>query len=460
MSRSRRPEPSSSGSPDARPGDADGPGPVPPAPGTSPSPARAGSQVVALVALLRRNADFRRLFAAAVVSFLGDWFALVAVSGLVEDVTGNQGSTALVYAAQVLPAFLFSPLAGVAADRFDRKRVMVSANLVLLVPSLALLAAGHWSNAWLAIACVGAISALAAFVQPVVNAVVPNVVDAADLSLAQASIGSVWGSMLFVGAALGGLVTAVFGRQASFLVDAGTFLLAAVLIWRIRRPFSRGRVVASASVLAHLGEVWDFIRPRKVTKAFMLTKASVGVGNGVVGLLPVFALDRFGAGDAGIGILLAARGLGSLVGPYLGRAVHRDDGRRIVVVTGLSIVMFGTVYLLLPGTGSLWVAAAVVAVAHVGGGNQWVTSTVGLQMTTPDHVAGRVLSLDYAMATLGMGTSALLAGIITPVVGLDASAYGFAALAVVAGVGWLVWTRDLWGGATDPIADARRDTAR
>ena len=408
---------------------------------------------------MRRNADFRRLFAAAVISFLGDWFALVAVSGLVKDVTGNEGSTALVYAAQVLPAFLFSPLAGVAADRFDRKRVMVTANLVLLIPSLLLLGAGHWSNAWLAIGCVGAISALAAFVQPVVNAVVPNVVAAEDLSLAQASIGSVWGSMLFIGAALGGIVAATLGRQASFLVDAATFLASALLVWRIRSPFSQGRVVASASVLAHLGEVWDFIRPRKVTKAFMLTKASVGVGNGIVGLLPVFALDRFGAGDAGIGILLAARGLGSLVGPYLGRAIHRDEGRRIVAVTGASIVLFGAVYLLLPGVTSLWVAAAVVMVAHVGGGNQWVTSTVGLQMTTPDHVAGRVLSLDFAMATLGMGSSALLAGIVTPVIGLDTSAYGFAVLAVVAGLVWLAWTRDLWGGATDPVAAARLEEA-
>lgn len=423
-------------------------------------PARGGAQLRELVVLLRRNPDFRRLFLSSVVSFLGDWFALVAVSGLVRELTGREGSTALVFAAEVMPIFLMAPLAGVLADRLDRKRLMIGSDLARVVPALGLLVALATEQAWLAYLCVASISALAAFFQPVVAAVVPNVVDEEDITLAQTAIGSVWGTMLFVGAAVGGLVTAVFGREVAFGVNAATFLVSAWFIWRIRVPLSQGHVRAAASVLSHLGEVWAFIRPRKVTRAFMVTKAGVGVGNGIVGLLPVFALDVFGAGDAGIGILLAARGLGALIGPYIGRAVYRDDGRRLVLVCGSSIVAYAIAYVFLPLAPGLWSAAAFVALAHAGGGNQWVSSTTGLQLTTPDVVRGRVMSLDFGLATLAMGLSALLAGGLAELVGLTYAAWIMASFAMVYGVWWLAWTRDLWGGPGDPVAEARARDVR
>lgn len=419
-------------------------------------PVRRGPQLAALWSLLRRNPDFRRLFLASVVSFLGDWFALVAVSGLVKELTGSEGSTALVFAAEVLPIFLFAPLAGVLADRMDRKRLMIGSAVARVFPALGLLVALGTGRAWLAYLCVATISALAAFYEPVVAAVVPNVVDEDDLSLAQTAIGSVWGTMLFVGAAIGGFVAAAFGREVSFLVNAATFAVAAALIWRIRAPLNRGTVTAGATVLAHLGEVWRFIRPRKVTRAFMVTKSGVGIGNGIVGLLPVYATDVFGAGDAGIGLLLAGRGLGALIGPFAGRAFYRDEGRRLLLVCGGSIVTYAIAYAFLPSAPTLWIAVAFITLAHAGGGNQWVSSTAGLQLTTPDGVRGRVMSLDFALATLAMGTSALIAGALAATIGLTATTYVLAAVALVYGTAWLAWTRDLWQAGEDPVAAARR----
>lgn len=411
-------------------------------------------QLRELVALLRRNADFRRLFLGSVVSFLGDWFALVAVAGLVKELTGREGSTAWVFAAEVLPIFLMAPVAGVLADRLDRKRLMIGSAVLRVVPALGLVAASQLEQAWLAYVCVASISALAAFYEPVASAVLPNVVDEKDLSLAMAAFGSVWGTMLFVGAALGGAAAAALGREASFVINAATFVVTATLLLRIRRPFNVGTVSAPAGVLAHITEVWRFVRPRKVTRAFMVTKAGVGVGNGVVGLLPVFALDRFGAGDAGIGILLAARGLGALIGPYGGRALARDDGRRLVFWCGASIAAYAVAYLFLPLAPSLWVAAALVTLAHAGGGNQWVSSTFALQVTTPDAVRGRVMSLDFGLATLAMGTSAILAGAIAEWTSIDVATWCLAAFALLYGAGWLTWTRDLWRGEVDPLAPA------
>ncbi len=413
-----------------------------------------GGQLAEIVSLLRRAPDFRKLFLASVVSFLGDWFALVAVSGLVKDITGREGATALVFAAEVLPVFLVAPFAGVLADRWDRKKILVFASGFAAVPSLLLVVASTQRLAWLAYLGVVLISVLAGFFQPIVSAIVPNMVDEEDLSLAQTVIGSVWGTMLFVGAAVGGLVAAALGREASFVINAATFLLAATFVIRIRRPFTVGEVRATASVLAQFREVWGFVRPRKPTRAFMVTKAGVGVGNGIVGLLPVYAVDVFGGTDAAIGFLLAARGAGALVGPYVGRAIAGDRGQRLVFVTGASIVAYAVAYTLLPSTETLAVGIVVVALAHAGGGNQWVMSTHGLQLSTPDSFRGRIMSFDFAIATLAIGTSALLAGAAAEAFGLIATSYGLAALSLAYGILWLAWTRDLWAADEDPLRRA------
>lgn len=410
-----------------------------------------------IVALLRRNAEFRRLFAASVVSFLGDWFALVAVSALVKDLTGREGSTALVFAAQVLPIFFVAPLGGVLADRLDRRRIMVGSSVLRIVPALGLLAVEPLGAPWLAYVCVLSISALAAFYEPLVSAVLPNLVDRDDLSLAQAVLSSVWGSMLFIGAAVGGLVSATLGRDASFVINAATFAVAAVLILRIRRPFRSGAVAAPATVLAHLGEVWQFVKPHKVRRAFLVTKPGVGIGNGIVGLLPVYALDVFASGDAGVGLLLAGRGLGALLGPYVGRRLVGDDGRRHVWIAGVSILSYAVAYAMLPFVPTLLLAVVCVTVAHLGGGNQWVLSTYGLQLTTPDRIRGRVMSLDFALATLASGVSALVAGGAAEVFGLRSTTIGMAVAAFLFGAVWLAWTRDLWRSSEDPVAAAAPD---
>lgn len=428
---------------------------------TAPGASAARGRRAALWRLLRANADFRRLFLASVVSLLGDWFAFVAVSALVAELTGSPGLAAVVYAASVLPVFLASPLAGVVADRVDRRRLMIAVDVARIVPALGLLAAAPLRSPVLAVACVVAIATLSAFFEPVVSAVLPNLVDDADLPVAQAGLGSVWGTMLFVGAGLGGLVAATFGRDAAFLVDAASFAASAILLLRIRRPFqSRAQaddhVEAPATVLAHLGEVWAFARRHKVTRALLVTKAGVGVASGIVGLLPTYALDRFGSGDAGVGVLLAARGAGALLGPFVARAFvtrrgQGSDGRRLLLACGASMLLYATAYVFLPLTNSMAAAVVCIAVAHAGGGSQWVLSTLGLQQTTPDAVRGRVMSLDFGLATLAVGVSALLAGAAAEVWGLRATSWALVAVAATSGTAWLVWTRDLRRSEVDPI---------
>jgi MFS family permease len=394
--------------------------------------------------LLRRNRDFRRLFLASVVSLAGDWFSFVAVAGLVTELTGRPGAPAYVYAATVLPVFAASPIAGAIADRLDRKRILVVADLARVPIALSLCAAAYWQSTLLAVVAVTALAVGASFSDPIASAATPNLVDAEDLASAQSLMGAVWGSMLMVGAGIGGLVAELFGRQTAFAVDAASFLASAWLYAGIRRPMQQARLpggsggAGSGSMREALGYVWR----TPVVLRLVFAKGGVSSANGIVGLLPSFAASRFAGTSVATGLLFAARGLGAMLGPLLARgAIGATPGRRaIIAVCGVSTLTFAAVYSAFPVTGAFAAALVLVTVAHLGGGAQWSLSTYGLQRETPDQFRGRVMSLDYGLATLAIGASSIAAGLLADTWGAAAATWCLAAIGGGYGVLWLAWS--------------------
>src|SRR5438093_10786744 len=126
-----------------------------------------------MLSLLRRNRDFRLVFVAQVVSYAGDWFATVALLGLVLDLTHSDLAAALVFVSQTLPSFLMTPLAGPAADRFDRRRLMLAVSVVQAGAALPFLLVGS-GTVWLAFVAQGSLSALAACFRPAPAAGLPH----------------------------------------------------------------------------------------------------------------------------------------------------------------------------------------------------------------------------------------------------------------------------------------------
>src|SRR6185503_13948843 len=199
---------------------------------------RTGSR--AALDLLRRNRDFRRLFLASVISLGGDWFLFVALGGLVLEVTGKAAAVGIMICAQELPIFLATPWAGWLADRFNRRHLMIVCDLARTGICLAFLTVGP-ANLWLAYALLACLSLFTAAFDPAQQAALPNVVDPEDLPTANALGGSLWGTMLAVGAAAGGVVATIFGRNVAFTVDAVSFVVSALLLLGVRRPFSAPR---------------------------------------------------------------------------------------------------------------------------------------------------------------------------------------------------------------------------
>jgi predicted MFS family arabinose efflux permease len=374
---------------------------------------RPESGLKASLSLLGRNRNFRNLYVASLASYAGDWFLTVALLGLVLQITHSALAASLVLVAQELPFFLVSPIAGALADRMDRQKIMVFADLARAATVLGLLFLNGSSRLWIAYAIPAVESALASFFEPASTAAVPNLVEAEDLSSANALAGSAWGTMLAVGAALGALVAATFGSNVAFICDSISFLVSAALLSRIHTAFSerRDEDEEHVGVVEATRETVRYARGDHRVVALLAVKGGFGLAGGVIVLLSVFGTKVFHDGDIGIGVLMSARGIGALTGPFIGKRIAGDSFPRLFVAIGLALVTFGFCYMLLPLSPSLLVAALFAAGAHLGGGAQWSLSTFGLQKIVPDHIRGRVFAFDVALITLTIAISSLAAGV-------------------------------------------------
>ena len=413
-------------------------------------------------AVLRRNPDFARLFWASVVSMCGDWFSIVAVSTLLMELTGKAATATYVHAAMVLPIFALAPVAGYLADRFARKRLMIIADLARVPAALGLLAAQHFHSAPLAIACIVALGIGAAFSDPVANAALPNVVAPNDLSMAQAMFAGTWGAMLIVGASLGGIVAGTLGKSAAFVIDAGSFALSAAILATIVAPLEArrrkkrntdgvavlpresGSQRASASVSVPPPPFAMFLKRTPIVMRLLGGKLGVSIANGTVGLLPALLAVRYGIDERGLGGVFAARGFGVMLGPLLGRRLvgSAPSKNAIFWVCSGSTFLYAGAYALVPFAPNVWVVAALVALAHLGGGAQWTMSSYGLATRTPDALRGRVMSLHYGLATLAIGASAIAAGLVAQAVGIDTAMWTLSTAAAGFGLVWGMWA---WG---------------
>ena len=367
--------------------------------------------------LLRRERDFRRVYVAQLIALGGDWFAIIPLLILLPQLTGTGVYGALVLATDTLLFALIAPYAGTVVDRLDRRRVIVVANTVAGLAALLLVAVRTEATAWVALVAIGLVASAKAFSQPAGTAALPNLVDAEDLAAASVLSGASWGTMLAVGAALGGLVAATLGTTVCFVIDAVLLLGAAVLTARTSRPFSDPSLPARERrpVLEDLGEAASYARREHRVLALITCKSGPAFGNGAISLFPLYGAAAFGLGPLGIGLMFSARGVGALIGPLLLRRRATDPARLYGVLAG-SMAVFGLAYLALGVTDWYWLVLVLLVVAHAGGGANWILSTYGLQTVVPDSLRGRVFSADYTLATLVIAGSQVAFGLLSEVV--------------------------------------------
>lgn len=404
--------------------------------------------------VLRVNRELRLLFVAQNLSFIGDWFTFVALAGLVQDITGSKFLVSLLLVAFSLPSFLASPIGGPVADKHDRRKVLIVVSILQAIAACGFLFIGD-SRVWIAFVAQSMIAALASFVRPALEAAIPNLArDPDELRQANALFGSSWGVMLAVGAGIGGIFSQVFGRQAAFIADIATFVVAAGLIALVNRPMQEARAANHSKKIRPISDMHEALHLAKSDPAIMsllMSKMTFAVGAGVVSQLAVFAADSFNRGDAGRGIMLGLRGLGSALGPLLAARFVKNDLSKVILVCGIAGLGFAGGYLAAAASPFFIIACVCICFAHLGGGAQWTLSTYGLQVRCPDEMRGRVLAGDFALITLSLGLSSLLAGVVSEYIGARGTIAVFALLAVLASLIYLFATRTVRKNLSEEI---------
>jgi MFS family permease len=289
------------------------------------------------------------------------------------------------------------------------------------------------------------ISVGSAYFEPASQAALPNIVAPEELGPANVLMGSTWGTMLAVGAALGGAVTMRFGRNTSFIVDAISFLFSAGLLWLMRARFEEHREHhhEQPPLVQSIRETARYARAHPRVLALLTSKGGYGLGAGVVAMLSVFGKEVFQAGAFGIGLLFAARGVGALLGPFLVRAIARHDDLQYASI-GPSVLLFGIGYAALGLSKTLLIGSVAILLGHIGGGAQWQTSTYGLQRETPDAIRGRVFAADWGLCTLTMSISSVVCGIAADHFGATVATVATASICIAWAIFWSAWTRKLW----------------
>lgn len=384
--------------------------------------------------LLRRNGNFRTLWLASVITMLGDWFNTIGTIVLINRYTDSGLAIAALFLARMLPPFLFAPVAGLVADRLNRKLIMIVSDLLRVGIVLGFLLVDSPSEAWLVYGLTALQFVVATFYHPAHAAILPAIVDSKEDLLVANTLGSVtWSAMLALGAALGGATTAAFGVQTALIIDAATFALSAGLLAFVVMP--QPKAETSPQEAAQRSDIWGGLRyalDNPEIGAVTLVKALGSIGSTDV-VMTALASTVFLYGDGGagaLGMMMTAAGVGAVLGPLITNRFTPETNcalRRSITI-GFAAVAVGWMFI---GQFDLfWVVLLGILLRAMGASTNWTYSSVLLQMNVPDHVLGRVFALDEMIRTLTASVAIWLAG-------YAIDSLGFTAQSLATWYGWL-----------------------
>ncbi|HEX2252708.1 MAG TPA: MFS transporter [Thermoanaerobaculia bacterium] len=399
--------------------------------------------------LLFGNTAFRRLWAAEIVSLLGDWFNTIALYTLVDRLTGSPMALGAVFIVKLLPMGLASPVAGLIVDRWNRRRVMIASDLLRAVLVLGLLLVDEPGDVWLVYVVTALQMVVGSVFEPARAASLPNITSARELVTANALSAATWSAMLALGAALGGVATEWLGEQTVFVVDSATYLVSAWFLMRIAIPQETDPPEAGPTrlgpVLRRAGrnilDGWSYLRRNRPAGRVALAKSLWSLGGGGLVYMLVLLGERLepAAQATAIGVLFAVRGLGTGVGPIVGRRLF-VDARAWVAVMGWMVIVSGAAYCLLAALPWGWWVVLPVLVAHAGSGANWVFATVLLQRRAEDRFRGRAFATEWLLITAADAVSILAASTLLEAgwLTLRTGFLVFATVQVACGAAWLL----------------------
>lgn len=393
---------------------------------------------------MRQNPNFRWLWGGQVVSLLGDWFNLIASAILIAELTGSGLALGILFTIRMLAPFAVAPLAGICADRYNRKYLLIITDLVRAVVVLGFLFVQDANDIWLLYTLTVFLFGVSGFFSPARSAILPDITSPQELGTANTLGAATWSVMLAVGAAIGGLTTGLFGSQTAFVIDGFTFAISGGLLLKIRLPRTssetsgmpgRAKLTALRYMLQH---------PDILFIALHKAAISLLMSSGVQIILVEIAKNYFVIGVGGalsLGAMYCMNGIGSGIGPIFTRrwTGDRDKPLRRSISWGYVIASIG-----IGITATLFNFGVVLLgglVRSIGGGIAWVFSTQLLLQRAPNEIRGRIFGTEFALFTLMGGASSLITGALLDRFQLQAILWGMAALNLIPALLWWLWQR-------------------
>ena len=329
-----------------------------------------------------------RLWIGQGVSFLGDSVSMVALVVLIVQITGSASAVGGALVARLLPT-IASPLAGVLADRLDRRVVLVASDLARAVLALGLIFVRDLVILYVLVFLMGLARTI---FNPTIRAAFPGVVGGGDLTRANALISGTFSVSETVGPALGGLLVATVGVNAAFALDCATYLVSAAFLFRV--PLSRPRRDEDGDLARELKAGFTYLAGARMPLAIVigafLTMLTI---NTTIPAEVFLAKETFGAGDAGYGLLVGLWGGGMV----LGSAFMVVFGGRINLSLFYVLSIFVSA-LALAATGlspMFVVALGALTIAGIANGVDDVTANTILQESVPEAFLGRVFAVRF-----------------------------------------------------------------
>ena len=394
-------------------------------------PPRIGSAAVPVGGLRHgmrafRHRNFRVFFAGALASNAGSWLQNLAVPYVLFELTDRSLWVGLAGFAQFIPAFLFGPVGGSLADRFDRRRILMISQGLMALTALALWAvwAIGWHDPYLILAITAVTGVFSGLMIPSWQAFVPSLVPKEDLSSAITLNSTQFNAARAIGPALAGVLLAVAGPGWAFFLNGISFLAVIAAIWVVRpMARSRGAHEPTSGMLAAFVSALSYMRERTGILVGVLCAILVAFfGNPVAQFAVVFTDDVYHAGTRVLGVLAAAVGIGAvLVAPALstwdGRVPRSTVVRAGLLFYALAIIGFGAA--------PVW-PLGLLALMCAGAGFLTViaTTNTAVQLIVTDEMRGRVLSARVMGFTLAYPLGTLLQGALADLVGPRATVVG------------------------------------
>jgi MFS family permease len=386
-----------------------------------------------------RHRDFRLFAIGSLISNLGTWAQYVGIGWAAREFTDSEMLLGVAFASQFAASLLLSPLAGVVADRFDRRWIVIIGNVAMVVPPalVGILVQTGDANITnlIALVFVGGIGF--AFTQPAAAALIPSLVPAESAQQAIALNGVITHGTRIIGPGLGAAAIGAWGIAGGFYVNASSFLAVVIACFVLSARPGRPEFT-SESFVFRLRAGMDYARQRPVVGWVLII---VGVATFLAmqaPLMPIFAKDVLGGGVGTYAALSAAPGVGAIGGLVFAGEIRRDRTRKIVIVG--SVIAIGVALCTIAVSRS--VPLSVGALGLFGSG-YFMLATVGTTMlveASSNEYRGRVMGL-FATVSAGMvPVTSILAGVIASVIGATwtVGACGVATLTFVA---WLIATR-------------------